>query len=156
MNDISTIVRIDVPENQWTKESGQIDVRPADELADPGPRWRFEPTPGTSAEFALDVSRALIIDVEHDIGDTAQGIGEAQGVGDTAQGVGDTAQGIGEAQDIDATDDITMSIDDSFSFIESGGQHGDACSASDSDGTDAVNECYDELALGCVGKCVLD
>ena len=59
MNDILTIVRIDESENQWTKKTGQIDIRPADELADPGPRGRFEPTPATSAEFALDVSRAL-------------------------------------------------------------------------------------------------
>ena len=66
MNDMSTIVRIDESGNQWSKESGQIDVRPADELVDPGPRGRFEPTPATSAEIALDVCRALIIDAEHD------------------------------------------------------------------------------------------
>ena len=76
MNDISTIVRIDESENQCTKESGQLDVRPADDLAVPGPSGRFDPAPATSAEFGLDVSRALIFDIEHDVGDTAQGIGE--------------------------------------------------------------------------------
>ena len=49
MNDISIIVRIDESENQLTKESGQIDVRPVDELDDPGRRGKFEPTPATSA-----------------------------------------------------------------------------------------------------------
>ena len=61
MNDVSEVVRIDSSDNQWTKESGQLDVRPAVELADPGPRGTFEPTSARSAEFALDVSRALVI-----------------------------------------------------------------------------------------------
>ena len=89
MNDLSSVVRIDESENQWNKESGQLDVRPADELADPGPRGKFEPTPAISAEFALDFSRALTVDTEYGVGfgDRAQGIGEAQGVGDPpAQG----------------------------------------------------------------------
>ena len=80
MDDVSTIVRIDEWKNQWPRGAGQIDVRPADEPADLGPRGKFEPTPATSAEFALDVSRAFIIDIERGVGDTAQGIGEAQGV----------------------------------------------------------------------------
>ena len=60
MNDLSTVVRIDESENQRTKASSQLDVRPADELADPVPRGKFEPTPAIYAELALDVSRALI------------------------------------------------------------------------------------------------
>ena len=91
MNDVSEVVRIDSSENQWTKESGQLDVRPAVELADPGPRGTFEPTPARSAEFALDVSRALVIEAVES--------GEAQGVG-AAQGMG-AAQDVGEAHDID-------------------------------------------------------
>ena len=63
MDDISEVVRIDSSENQRTKESGQLDVRPADELADLCLRGKFEPTPAGSAEFALDVSRAFVINV---------------------------------------------------------------------------------------------
>ena len=77
MDDVSTIVRIDESENQWTKEAGQMDVRPADELADPGPRGKLEPTPAASSEFALGFYRAFIIDIQRGVGDTAQGIGEA-------------------------------------------------------------------------------
>ena len=135
MDDVSTIVRIHESENQWTQEAGQIDVPPADELADPGLRGKFETTLATSAEFALDVSRAFIIDIERGVGDTAQGIGEAQGFGETAQG-------IGEAQDVDVTDDVATSIDDSFSVTESVGEYEGAFSANDSDGTD-VNDCLD-------------
>ena len=72
----------------------------------------------------------FIIDIERGVGDTAQGIGEAQGVGETA-------------------------LDDTFSFTESVGEYEGAFSAHDSDGT-CVNDCYDEFALDYVGKCVLD
>ena len=87
INDISEVVRIDSSENQWTKEPGQLDIRPADELADPGPRGTFEPTPARSTEFALNVSESFIVDpVENNTGEVqgmcvAQGMGEAQGVG---------------------------------------------------------------------------
>ena len=78
MDDVSEVVRIDSSENQWTKESGQLDVRPAVELADPGPRGTFEPTPARSADFALDVSRALIIETVEPVIGEAQGVGAAQ------------------------------------------------------------------------------
>ena len=82
---------IDSSENQWTKESGQLDVRPASELADPGPRGTFEPTPARSIEFALNISEAFVIDRVEDNTGEAQGVGAAHGMGE--------AQGVGVAQD---------------------------------------------------------
>ena len=125
---------------------GQLDVRPADEMADPGPRGKFEPTPAISAEFALDVSRALIVDTEYGVGvgDTAQGIGEAQGVGDPP------------AQGDDINDAILSVTDDVISAIESVGEYDGTLSANDYDGTDAVSEYYDGRALDYVGEHVLD
>ena len=73
-----------------------------------------------------------------------------------AQGVGDTAQGVGEAQDDGVTDDVATFIDSSFSVIESAGEYNGAFSANDSDGTDVVNDYYDEFALDYVGDYVLD
>ena len=95
---MSEVVRIDSSENQWTKESGQLDIRPADELADPGPRGTFEPTPARSAEFALNVSESFIVDrVENSTGE-AQGMGVAQGMGE--------AQGVGVAQDSGVSESV--------------------------------------------------
>ena len=55
MNDFFEVVKIDEGENQWTKEFEQLDVRPADELVDPGPRGRLDRTPAISEDGALIV-----------------------------------------------------------------------------------------------------
>ena len=76
-----------------------IDIRPAAELADPGPRGAFEPTPARSAEFALNVSGAFLVGDAGDprvIGPRTRGL---RGVGDTGE-----AQGVGVAQDVGVTE----------------------------------------------------
>ena len=137
---MSEVVRIDSSENQWTKESGQLDVRPAAELADPGPRGTFEPTPERLVQFALDVSGALIIDRVEDSTGEAQGMGVAQGMGE--------AQGVGEAQDIGVTE-----------FV---GEN-DAILHNDSEDTDVTDshakfaiDYFGNFMLGPVGECVPD
>ena len=83
MNDFFAIVKIDEGEHQWTKEFEQLDVRPVDELADPGPRGRLDLTPAISAEGAL-----VIIDSDLDdacggaltvIGDDGDGVFDSDG-----------------------------------------------------------------------------
>ena len=112
-----------------------------------GSRGKFEPTPAISAEFALDVSRALIVDTEYSVGvgDTAQGIGEAQGIGDPL------------AQGNDINDGAIFSVTTGvMSVTESVGEYDGTFPANGYDGTDAVSEYYDGRALDCVGEYVLD
>ena len=115
-------------------------MRPAAELADPGPRGTFEPTPARLAEFALDVSRAFIIDRVEDSTGEAQGMGVAQGMGE--------AQGVGVAQDIGVTE-----------FV---GEN-DAILHNDSEDTDVTDshakfaiDYFGKFVLGPVGECVPD
>ena len=138
MDDMSEVVRIDSSENQWTKESGQLDVRPAAELADPGPRGTFEPTPARLVEFALNVSGAFTIDRVEDSTGEAQGMGAAQGMGE--------AQGVGVAQDTG----VTRSVGEN-----------DAILHIDSEDTDAIDshaklaiDYFGKYVLGPVGECV--
>ena len=57
MNDFLAVVKIDEGENQWTRDVDELDIWPADELADPGPRGKLDLTPGISADGALTVTR---------------------------------------------------------------------------------------------------
>ena len=143
---MSEVLRIDSSENQWTKESGQLDVRPAAELADPGPRGTFEPTPARVAEFALDISRAFIIDRVEDSTDVAVD-GTGTDIWREAQGMGE-AQGVGVAQDIGVTE-----------FV---GEN-DAILHNDSEDTDVTDshakfaiDYFGKFVLGSVGECVPD
>ena len=45
IDDFFEAVKIDEGENQWAKEFEQLAIRPADELADPGPRGKLGFTP---------------------------------------------------------------------------------------------------------------
>ena len=49
------VAKFDEGENRWAKEFEQFAIRPGDELADPGPRGRFDRTPAISEEGALVV-----------------------------------------------------------------------------------------------------
>ena len=81
MDDLSTVARIDKAENQCATEFDQLDTRPADALAETGPRGKIDLTPAVSADGALITSIGV-----------AQGVGKVAR-GDLAQGVGDAAQG---------------------------------------------------------------
>ena len=56
MNDFFADVKIDEGENQWTREFDQLEIRPADELADPGASGKLDLTPAISADGALAVN----------------------------------------------------------------------------------------------------
>ena len=61
MDEFFAVVKIDAGENQWTQELNQVDIRLADELADPGPRGNIDLTPLIFAEGAL-----IVTDNNHD------------------------------------------------------------------------------------------
>ena len=94
----------------------------------------------------MDVSRALIVETEYGVGvgNTAQGIGAAQGVG------------VPPAQGDDINDAIFSVTSDGISVTESVGECDGTFSANDYDGTDAVSEYYDGRTLDYVGEYVLD
>lgn len=55
-NDFFPIVKLDQAENQWASELEQRIPRPADELADPGPRGKVGSVPAMSHAGALAVT----------------------------------------------------------------------------------------------------
>ena len=86
------IVRLDEGENQWAHELEQGITRPSEELSDPGPRGRLDFVPAMPGAGAFVIDDEKIIEgsdtfLAQGVGDTAQGVGVAQGVGDrSAQG----------------------------------------------------------------------
>ena len=86
------VVQLDEGKNQWAHELEQSITRPSQELSDHGPRGRFDFVPVLSGAGAFAIDDEKIIEgsdtsLAQGVGDTAQGVGVAQGVGDrSAQG----------------------------------------------------------------------